>query len=573
MKRSANTLCWAILSLLLALTSSPVLGLEHSDLVDEVARDFSSLSGLVIMRSGQEILIDLDATKGLVNGDLLAVITPGEAIVHPESGTVLGHLNAVKAVLQVTQVGTGYSYARILGDASGVERGDTVQRYEKIAALLWDYRRHGNDGEVFFTAMKEALPRLNWQGYQMSQQERPQSPALLQEGDAQLYFILEAGTLNVRGPDFELIHSYTLPAPEYAQPAAQHVARQPVEVRNGAWAAPAYAAPIVDGVDVAYQPGLNGEVSSITLGDFNGDHQNELAVAFANTLELSHWHNGEYQQQQVFELGAGAKILHLDAIDLDQDGCDELYVTAVRSGRLVSRMLTLVDGTMVMERRASPWYLRVVELPEEGNVLLAQRMGEKERDFDGPTFRVVMKDGQLEQGAAVDLPWALNLYGFAPFKSEQGQTLYATLSLNDTLQVMNAHGQVVWESLERFGGSESYFDTFAGGRDDQSRRVYIKARVELNRQGEVLVTANKGAETSTWQKKFVQGTIVALRWDGTALRENWRVQSQGGYLADFCVVNSQHGQADQVLGAMRVTSGDFWGKNDAFSKLVSFEIE
>ena len=48
--------------------------------IDEVIKDFTPISGYVIMEAEGEHLIDLDGEKGISAGDLFSVIKPGKKI-------------------------------------------------------------------------------------------------------------------------------------------------------------------------------------------------------------------------------------------------------------------------------------------------------------------------------------------------------------------------------------------------------------------------------------------------------------------------------------------------------------
>ena len=51
-----------------------------AEIPKEMEADFSSASGYIIMPIGDEYLVDLDATAGLQEGDLLTLVMPGEKV-------------------------------------------------------------------------------------------------------------------------------------------------------------------------------------------------------------------------------------------------------------------------------------------------------------------------------------------------------------------------------------------------------------------------------------------------------------------------------------------------------------
>jgi hypothetical protein len=188
--------------------------------VDEIARDFRPLSGYVIMPLNDQYLIDQDAAKGVVVGDLFSVIEVGEKIVHPVTKEVLGTLDHIKGVLQVTQVKTGYSYARPLGKVEELRAGEIIRRYDNIPAIFWDYTGQGSG---LFAQLKDSLPNLNWLDYAAAQAERPVTPGALTASGPSLLFVLGDRGLEVHDAGYRIIHAYPRAEPTPAAGAVRPV--------------------------------------------------------------------------------------------------------------------------------------------------------------------------------------------------------------------------------------------------------------------------------------------------------------------------------------------------------------
>lgn len=195
---------------LLLLTAGPLL----AGTLEDLAKDFQPVSGYVVLPSQNEFLIDLDASHGVVVGDLFAVVQPGEKIVHPVTGAVLGTLDVRKGLLQVTQLKAGYSHARAIGSAGKIARGDQIRRFENLRATFWDYT---GKGEAFFAQVKEALPTLTWQDYAAAQTAKPAQPTASAAAGLDLLLILDGNNLTVRDGSFGILHAY--PAPAGLKPA------------------------------------------------------------------------------------------------------------------------------------------------------------------------------------------------------------------------------------------------------------------------------------------------------------------------------------------------------------------
>ena len=190
-----------------------------SAVIDEIASDFKPLSGVVVMASDGEYIIDLDESNGIVIGDIFGVLKAEEKIIHPKTGKVLGVLEEVKGILKVTRIKSGYSYTQPLGKAA-IQRGDSIRRYDNLQALFWDYTEKGKS---FFAQLQQTLPGLKWQDYETAQHSRPSRPQAVAEKTDTLYFILTPQGIVVRDPQFYVLHSYDLPealTPVSAAPSA-----------------------------------------------------------------------------------------------------------------------------------------------------------------------------------------------------------------------------------------------------------------------------------------------------------------------------------------------------------------
>lgn len=168
---------------------------------EEIARDFAPLSGYVVMPADGEFLIDRGAADGIAVGDLFSVLRPGEQIVHPVTGKVLGSLDRVKGFLQVTRVRPGYSHARPLEVRENIGSGDAIRRYERIPAAFLDTTGRGRP---IYDRLRTALPGMEWRIVAAPADGK----ASLPEG-TMLAFVLESGRLEVRGPD-QILRSYEI---------------------------------------------------------------------------------------------------------------------------------------------------------------------------------------------------------------------------------------------------------------------------------------------------------------------------------------------------------------------------
>ncbi len=181
-------------------------------LPEGLTQDFAPLDGYVIMPVNDEYLVDLDAAKGAGVGDLLSVSQAGEAIVHPISGEIIGTLNQKLAVLSITRIKSGYSYAQVVSGDKSLSKGTPVKRFAGLSAR---FNGHGVVAADTYLELAAALPDLDWQGHSTA--------ALASEVTAtDLLFTLTATTLEVYNAAGQRLRSYPL-----STPAASEVLANP----------------------------------------------------------------------------------------------------------------------------------------------------------------------------------------------------------------------------------------------------------------------------------------------------------------------------------------------------------
>ena len=151
----------------LTLILSPELAVAQAAAM--FSQDFKPLSATLVMPIGSVWIIDRDATQGVKVGELFSVVTHGAPVVHPVTKEVLGSIDVARGVLQVTNVKSGYSYAKVLSADGPLNPGDTLKRFYDLPASFWDYT---DQGEALFVALQTVLPDLEWQPYTAAQQTR-----------------------------------------------------------------------------------------------------------------------------------------------------------------------------------------------------------------------------------------------------------------------------------------------------------------------------------------------------------------------------------------------------------------
>lgn len=535
-----------------------------AELPEQIIDDFSPISGYVIMAVGEEYLIDLDASDKLREGDILALVAPGEKIIHPVTKEVLGSLDAAKGYLQVTRLKSGYSYAKLLTADAAPKKGDPIKRFEQVPAVLLDAAINSN----LNAELKAALPHLDWLA------EQSDSRALLT-------FAVENNTLTVRDAAGSNLNTYQNISGEFIAPGTVAVPPAPLVIGAGSDQSKAEAqeqqpegASIIQSkkpqVGIWVGPNLKENPIGLVVGDFDNDGKLETVVALENHLLVTEIVQGQMVQEADIEFTSGTKLLSIDAMDLDGNGLPEIYLSAVSGTGLNSQVVEFKDQKYQNTISRIPWFLRVAELPGGQRTLLAQTLGSPDAPFSEGLFSVIRADDELVKGQTVSLPTKINLFSFLPAGSTDNEQLFAYVTTGEYLKVISAQGDEFWGSDEHFGGTDVSFYPEHNANRELVNPVYIQQRLLKNSSGEILIVQNEGIRTFQRFRQFKKSRVVAFNWDGFAMQESWRTADQSGYLADFALADADNDGMDELVMVVKYQQKNLFRKGR--SAIVIYEL-
>ncbi len=594
---------------------------------EEVARDLGVKSTVLVAPAGNEWLIDLDASSGVQVGDLFAVLAKGTPVVHPVTKKVIGSIDETRALLRVTKVKTGYSYAAVISAQGDLKPGEEARRFAGMPALFWDY---AGDGEGIFSQLQGALPELNWQSYAAAQATRPEQPRATPGMEPGLIFVLNAQGLGVKDQTLQPLRFYRPDQLGRGPVAAVSAAGAPVAaVGVIATAAPVGASIVTPGNQAAgtvpgssspgwmpklfgsgdstssapggvqagsgqgtrgglivsqmdskegvwYGPRLEGRPVGVEVGDLDGDCKNEVALCFKDRLVFARVAAGNFERIAELAFGRLGDALSLDGIDLDGNGRMELYVSLAQVGDIQSLGYELQGNQIVQVVKPVPYFLRKLKIGDEGHVLLGQGLNSElknyNQDLAGPIFRVTRSGEQLQRGAELQLPDTLMLAGFLPF-DHAGRPLLARISSGDKLQLLEPNGSLLWESSDYFGGSESSFERPDGLTGGSTRYAFIQPRIEPGPDGTLLVPVNEGNRNFSAFRQFNNCHLKAVTFDGYSLVERWRTKPQGGYLGDFRMADADNDGAAEIVMLIMFSHGNWMKSNYGNSALLIYEMQ
>ena len=333
-------------------------------------------------------------------------------------------------------------------------------------------------------------------------------------------------------------------------------------------------------------------LKGVDAGDVDGDGKNEIVVIDHSQIWLYRDEGKDLKLVDEFKTSTGNNFLTLDVVDIDGDERAEICVTNVNEGTLLSFILAYEDGSFRYLAKGLNWYLRAAKIPDQGVVLLAQRMGSK-TDYEG-AFRLVQIKGKkvkigkkIKQGKKGRIPKEAEwIFAFTSgkFTSPEAQEFLVMVEYGGKgkVRMLDEGGALQWKSSDDLGGSDNYIDrpgVYSDGKgfaSKISRRIYLPPRMvvkDLDGDGidELIVVINKFSTGEHLERvrAYSKGYVTGLTWDGMSLANVWRTQDISGYVADFQLKDVDNDGRDELVA---VSVSSHFLKKEAKSHLTVYEL-
>jgi len=284
------------------------------------------------------------------------------------------------------------------------------------------------------------------------------------------------------------------------------------------------------------------------------------------------------------EAGYQHNFLTLDVADVNRNGVAEIIVTSVVDDNLQSMIIEFEQGEFRTITRKTGWFFRVLEHPKDGPVLMGQQMG-ADGLFTGSLYRFVWKKTSFEKGPKMAFPKETKIFGFT-MADIRGQGKPEMIILEDSgrLRIASLDGKTEWQSRERYGGTNNFYDTQRkkpdafNPREAPPWRVFIPGRIisrDLDGDGinELIINKNY-ASFGMFERarSFESGEIYNLTWDGVSFLTNWKTQEISGYIADYQMGKlGGNGETELVIAVVEEKGGAMLGTKGT-SNILFFKL-
>ena len=307
---------------------------------------------------------------------------------------------------------------------------------------------------------------------------------------------------------------------------------------------------------------FNYQINSMAIGDVNGDGHNNIVVATSDTIHIYNYAEGGVMNAAEVKGPSSRNNIWVDVGDFNNNGVDEIFVTnQPQNQHALSSYVLEWNGQMyatVADRQT--WYLRVIEEPSRGKVLLGQRKGRGSELFKPGIFELIWNNDELMTADKRGFPKELSIYGFAVGDvMNNGQDMMVAFSSGDYIRLLSPNGDEEWKSPDIYGGSLTHLEYRADDEADQRNKSvhYLKQRIfvfdaDQDGQNELLVTKNidSTGRLLARQRSFKTGRIECLGWDNFGLFPKWQTRDLPKFIGDFAIADLDGDGGKEVVFAV-----------------------
>jgi hypothetical protein len=284
------------------------------------------------------------------------------------------------------------------------------------------------------------------------------------------------------------------------------------------------------------------------IGDVDGDGNNDVVLIGPSTVHLYRFSAGVLTPVTTYDAGS-LELKSVDVTKIRKQGPARIYVSAQNRGSIASFVLEYRGGKLSPIISNLDYYLRKVDYPTRGPILLGQRKG-LTKIYDGPIFRLEDRGDELVSKGRFGVPLKIPIFGFAigDFDGTR-KPIIAVYDREDHLRLYEPSGKRIYLSQDSYGGSDVVLRLRGHEERDAARdldvgveKQYFRPRIaaeDLDHDGvyELLVIAHSSATYRVLanMRMFSEGEVISLVWNGDSFDKQWSTPKVQGMVTDFAV--------------------------------------
>ncbi len=323
---------------------------------------------------------------------------------------------------------------------------------------------------------------------------------------------------------------------------------------------------------------FKSKIIGMDLGDVDNDKKNEVVFISPEKIFVYRNFNKKFVKVYDMEVKGYVKLISVDVGDMNNNGVDEIYITAFNAsaGKNASFVLEWNGKDLVRIASELGWYFRIQRCPKRAPVLYGQTRGRSEV-FSGAVFSLVWVGGGLERGEKVRKDADISVYDFtkADFTNKKSDSILI-FDDQDRMHMFDQKGRREWQSNDRYGGTENHLEQKA--QKGETSRIYLPQRVIItdmdnDNRLEVLLIQSFSLSGRFFSKyrSYSGGQIIALGWNGLGMGEIWHTRKVSGHMSDITIGDFDNdGGIDAVVSVVSERGGV--ALLDPRSSLISYDL-
>lgn len=494
------------------------------NLKEETLSYFKPLKGNVVSIHDGLITSDLGTKTGIKNGMRFTIFREGTPFLHPVTKEVMGKVEAPTGKAEVTDVKDEGSTMKIIkGDA---REGDILRISEMKMRILF-FQDRGVDwnlADLYYQSLKES-GRFELVDASFDSGDDAKIIAEAKRLNTEAVIILTS-----RESEKEILLNQRILWTEDSSKLADNEAKV-----SGSFVkelgAGSMLTPLSTATDVLLYFDLPFNARLIAAGDLNGDGNRELIISTGRDLQI-YTVGGSLQNLYEFKGSASDDYIWIDTMDINGDGRDEIIVTSMKGGEIVSYIYEL-KGSELSLLWKNKLFLRAI--PSLG--LIAQKYDSSE-GFDSSVFTIKYNSGEFKLGDAIKLPKGVNIYDFTYLSGPDGAKHILAYDDSGYLNLYNENGLRIWRSKDAYGGFQKTYKRTAATVMIDRGEWSVKDKLFLRSRGAFVV---KRIPLTNMARGlgYKSSQIKALWWTGLSMEENNLIDDMSGSIIDYVLAGDR----------------------------------
>jgi hypothetical protein len=194
---------WGLVFLLFSPNFS--FSLISPETYEEIKKDFTPLSALIIGIEDNKIIIDKGKVQGVRPKDIFTVYKRGKKIVHPETEKTLGFLKEIIGKIEITDVEENFAIGRVIFQKEPFPVPTPIERFTDLKILIISEAQ--TPEENLFLILKNTLPE-SAVTFNPNLKLRDLTPQYLLSQQYDIVFVVEEDIVKIFNYNLDLIRYY-----------------------------------------------------------------------------------------------------------------------------------------------------------------------------------------------------------------------------------------------------------------------------------------------------------------------------------------------------------------------------